>query len=61
MYLYDFKQLERNNNNKDVRRIFTSLFLVEFNALSQEDINKFYDKLNTLAKSYKEVLHKLLD
>jgi len=41
--------------------MFASLFLVEFNALLQEDINKFYNKLNTLAKSCEEVLRKLLD
>ena len=66
MYPHDFEKLEREpdadgeeDERDHARRVFASLFSIEFNALSQEDIEKFHEKLNTPAKSREEVLRKL--
>jgi hypothetical protein len=41
------------------RRLFASLFSVDMCAITDDDIAKFYEKLQLLAKTRKEVLEQL--
>ena len=61
MYPQDFERLERDeDDDRDhVCRVFASMFSVELSALTQEDIEKFHDKLNMPAKSREDVMRKL--
>ncbi|KAA8621176.1 gag-asp-proteas multi-domain protein [Pyrenophora tritici-repentis] len=64
LYPHDFEQLDKDDSDDaderaQASRVFASLFAMDMNALSQEDIDKFHQKLNSPAKTRDEVLDKL--
>jgi hypothetical protein len=55
------KDLDDDEDNlEQVRRLFASLFSVDMCAITDDDIAKFHEKLQSLAKTRKEVLEQLL-
>jgi hypothetical protein len=46
---------------EQVRRLFASLFSVDMCAITDDDIAKFHEKLQSPAKTREEVLELLLD
>ena len=66
MYPHHFEQLkegddERSQRSQDAKQAFAALFAVDFAAFSQDDIEKFYNKMQTAEKSPEEVLKQLPD
>ncbi|KAG9375928.1 hypothetical protein A1F94_013194 [Pyrenophora tritici-repentis] len=64
LYPHDFEQLDKDDSDDaderaQASRVFASLFAMDMDALSQEDIDKFHQKLNSPAKTRDEVLDKL--
>jgi hypothetical protein len=55
----DVSAERETTEREDAKRVFASLFAVNVNALTQEDIEKFHDKLNAPAKSKEEVMRAL--
>jgi hypothetical protein len=64
LHPHELSQLSRHSEDPkrlEARRLFASLFSVDMNAMTQEDFDKFYDKLHAPAKSRDEVLRRLPD